>query len=211
MTYKVTGPKGGAIIKRAQLARLRAMLPALVKRFGKVGVTTAPKPPLPQPKPRVTMYDSVDVKQIPVAAKAVAGYVNGHWPTFASLMARFPNAYRLSIAVNASTDAECLDIENGDATPAQAPAWVKRQLQRGTKRPVVYSSVSQMPAVLSALTTAGIKRSDVRVWTAHYTGKAHVCTAACGYGTIDADATQYDNHAFGKNLDASLCKPDFFG
>lgn len=41
---KVTGPKGGTIIKRAKLTRVRRLLPGLVKRFGKV--TVAPAPPL---------------------------------------------------------------------------------------------------------------------------------------------------------------------
>ena len=44
--YTVTGPKGGPIIKRAPIARVRKVLPDLVKRFGKVGVRQAPAPPL---------------------------------------------------------------------------------------------------------------------------------------------------------------------
>lgn len=164
--------------------------------------------PVPQP---ITMYDSVNVSVIPAHAAAVAGYVNGFWPTFASLAQSHPNAHRLSIAVSASADAECLDIEKGDATPDQAPAWVKRQLQRGVKRPVVYASASQVPAVLSALRAGGIKRKQIRLWTAHYTNKPHRCNALCGLGVFErADATQYTDHALGRNLDASICSPTFF-
>src|ERR1019366_5229489 len=44
----------------------------------------------PVPKTSFTMYDSVDIKQIPADAFAVAGYTTGNWPTFHSLAAAFP-------------------------------------------------------------------------------------------------------------------------
>jgi hypothetical protein len=56
---------------------------------------------------------------IPKTAEAVAGYVGGHWPTYNQLVKDFPHAHKLSIAVFASEDADCLDIEKGDATPDQ--------------------------------------------------------------------------------------------
>lgn len=164
---------------------------------------------VPQP---VVMYDSVDVTQIPSDAKAVAGYVGGHWPTFPTLARTFPHAHRLSIAVNASQDAECLDIETGDAVPGDAPAWVRRQHARGIKKPVVYASVDEMPAVLYRLAIEGIRRNEFRVWTAHYTFKEHRCTSGCNVSFRDtADATQFTDRAKGKNLDASICSPTFFG
>ena len=159
---------------------------------------------------KITMYDSVDVKQIPVNAEAVAGYVGGFWPTYKSLVAEFPNAKKLSIAVRATEDADCLDVEQGDATPDQAPAWVRRQKNRGVKKPVIYCSVSQAPSVLRTLSKAGIFRADIRLWTAHYTFKPHLCSSSCGFGDVKADATQYTDHALGKTLDASLCLPTFF-
>lgn len=169
------------------------------------------KPATPVVVQPITMYDSVDVTQIPANARAVAGYVNGRWPTFSSLVSKFPHAYRLSIAVTAAADAECLDVEKGDAEPFQAGAWVKRQLERGVKRPAVYTSVSQAAGVLAELARNGIRRDQIRLWTAHYTFKAHRCSSECGFGfTGTADATQYDDHALGKNLDASLCSPTFF-
>ena len=157
------------------------------------------------------MYDSVALDAIPVDAEAVAGYTSGRWPTFKEIPARWPKAKHLSIAVNAEQDADCLDIEKGDANPAQAPAWVRRQIARGVKKPVVYSSVSDMPTVLSILDISGIKRSQVRVWTAHYTLKPHRCDKSCGFGfNTTADATQYTNKALGKTLDASLISDAFF-
>lgn len=53
MPFKLSGPKGGAIIKSATLQRVRQVLPDLVKRFGKV--TVAPAPPVPV----TTMRDKV--------------------------------------------------------------------------------------------------------------------------------------------------------
>ncbi len=161
----------------------------------------------------VQMFDSTTVNQVPGDAPAVAGYVGGPWPTYLQLLQLFPRAYHLSIAVNAGEDAECLDIEGGDAEPYEAPAWVRRQLARGVRRPVVYASVTIMPTVLAALESDGMSSSSVRIWTAHYTGIAHVCTPeSCGYGLqASADATQWTNHALNLALNESLCEDVFFG
>lgn len=168
--------------------------------------------PTPKPPPQtVTMFDSVDVMQIPADAAAVAGYVNGRWQTFPELEKLFPTAHRLSIAVTVHADAECLDVEKGDATPDQALAWVKRQLALGVKRPVVYTFLAQAATLQAALKDAHITRDEYRLWTAHWIYKPHRCNPACGFGFKDtADATQYSDHALGRNLDASLCAPDFF-
>lgn len=165
-----------------------------------------------KPRRKVTMFDSIDPSQIPPRAQAVAGYVGGHWPTFGTLVAEWPaSTKKLSIAVNAREDAECLDVEQGDATIAEAAAWVKRQHARGVKRPVVYTSVAFASPLLRSLERAGIQRSQVRLWTAHYTGKSHLCSPSCGTGFKDhADATQYYNRALNRNLDVSLCSPGFF-
>ena len=163
------------------------------------------------PPPPVVMYDSIDISQIPLSARAVAGYVGGRWPTYNDLVVRFPKAKRLSIAINATENADCLDVEKGDATIFEAPAWVKRQKARGVKLPVVYTSVSLASALILELEHAGIARSEYRLWTAHYTLKAHRCSSACGFGLAGfADATQYDDHAQGKNLDVSICSNTFF-
>lgn len=167
--------------------------------------------PVPSPMRQITMYDSIDLSQIPENADAVAGYVGGRWPTFNALGEGWPHAHRLSVAVFASEDAVCLDVEKGDAIPEQAPPWVGRQLARGVKRPVVYSSLSQMQEVISNLVHSGILRSQFRVWTAHYTGHSHLCSPMCGFGFRDhADATQYYDHALGRNLDVSICAEGFF-
>ncbi len=180
-----------------------------IRGKGYYAKTPGGKPPAPAPEP-FSMFDSITVSEIPANAAAVAGYVGGHWPTYAELVREFPHAKRLSIAVNAGENAECLDVESGDAVNAQAPAWVKKQVGLGVKRPVVYTSVSNAAALLDTLANSGIHRLDIRLWTAHYTGVEHRCTAACGFGMPGvADATQWTDKAFGRNLDESLCAGDF--
>lgn len=162
-----------------------------------------------------TMYDSVNVAEIPSTAKAVAGYVGGKWPTYNNLVVKFPHAAKLSIAISADENARCLDVETGDATNAQAAAWVKRQHARGQPRPILYTSVSNWPALQAALKAGGVSRGipgrrRYRRWSAHYTGKPHRCTRRCGFGFRGkAGATQWTNKALGRNLDASLCSHDF--
>lgn len=156
------------------------------------------------------MFDSVTVREIPADAEAVAGYANGEWPTFALLSRTHPHARRLSIAVNASADADCLDVEPRDATNAEAAAWVRRQQARGVKRPAVYTSVSNARALLTALKRAGVERRDIRLWTAHYTGRPHRCSPLCRFGFwARADATQFTDRSHGRNLDESLCADSF--
>lgn len=164
-------------------------------------------------KAPTVMYDSTTVTQIPADAECAAGYVGGSWPTFANgeLRKWCPGAKLVSIAVASRYDADCLDVERGDATPAVAPDWVKRQLAHGKKKPILYSSVSEMPAVLAALRSAGISRDKVRLWTAHYSFKPHLCDSSCGFGFTDkADATQWTDRSDKRNLDQSLLSKDFF-
>lgn len=154
------------------------------------------------------MFDSITLDAIPKDAKAVAGYVNGSWATYPEIVKRWPKAKHLSIAVSSSVDARCLDVEPGDATPADAPGWIKRH--RG-RTPIVYSSLSQAQDVVNVLGEAGLKQGrDYRLWVAHYTDKPHRCDAKCGLGFHGkADATQFTCNSGGKNLDESLCAPHF--
>ena len=160
----------------------------------------------------IVMYDSIDLSQIPSDAAAVAGYTGGRWPTFARLRGQFPRARLLSIAVTAGYAADCLDIETGDATPADAAAWYERQKARGITRPCLYASASMMEAdVVPVLRAAGIDRGVVRLWSAHYTGIPHICSSTtCGATSIPMDGTQWTNRAEGRNLDESLLAADFF-
>jgi len=115
----------------------------------------------------------------------------------------------LSIAVFAHDDADCLDVELGDATPAQAPAWVKRQK---APRPCLYASASVMNLLVATLDRAGIARGSVRLWSAHYKSGEHICGPdTCKLMSARADGTQWTPRARGISLDQSLLHDDFFG
>jgi peptidoglycan hydrolase-like protein with peptidoglycan-binding domain len=164
----------------------------------------------------ITCYDSAYNDQFPADPQAVAGYVDGgigDQPNAAYLVTAFPAAYHLSIALDPSHDADCLDIENGAATPESAAAWYQRQKARGVPRPCLYADASAMEAdVVPVILAAGIPRESVRLWSAHYTGSAHVCgPASCGATSVSMDGTQWTDSAMGRVLDQSLLLDDFFG
>ena len=157
----------------------------------------------------ITMWDSITISEIPANAEAVAGYTSGHWPTYPELVKRFPHAHVLSIAVQASQRARCLDCEPGDASVAQAPQWFRTLADRTQGPPVLYTSASSVGQLIAAMAGAGIKRSEYLIWSAHYTFKEHICApGTCGY--LPADATQWTDKALGRNLDQSICSDHFF-
>jgi hypothetical protein len=155
----------------------------------------------------IVQYDSVTLEAIPANAQAVAGYVGGKYETYGEVVKKWPHAHHLSIAVNATEDAECLDVENGDATPGQAAEWFKHHARRA--KPVFYASLSVVPELEAALKTGGFERDQYLVWSAHYTGIPHICGPSEGLPTA-ADATQWTDKALGRNLDESLCTDGFF-
>lgn len=159
----------------------------------------------------IVMFDNVDVAAIPDKAPAVAGYVDGRWPTFEALKARFPDRPRLSIAVSAADDAHCLDVETGDAAPADVPGWIRRQQASWAGedwRPAVYASKAVVPAVIAACAAAGVRREEYRVWSADWTYRPHICSPhSCG-ATFTAEATQWTDCDPGG--DKSLCAAGFF-
>lgn len=117
------------------------------------------------------MYDSVNANNLPVNGDFYAGYVAGNWPNFIEISKKFPKKRVVSIAVQADEDAQVLDIEQGDATADQAPAWVVRMRKAGRKRPTIYTSRANVPAVMAALDAAKVPHPDF--WVADWTGAEH--------------------------------------
>ena len=134
------------------------------------------------------MHDAVQASRIPPGATMVAGYCDTiripQW-THAD-WARFPGAVQVRIAKKASTnDGHVLDVELGDATPAQAPGWVQMRRRAGAD-PTVYCNSSTWPAVRAAFRAAGV--AEPHYWIARYDGNP-----AIPQGAI---AKQYINTAF---------------
>ena len=170
-----------------------------------------------------TMFDTVgDPAQTfhGLTVEAVAAYGNGHFANHDKAKAEFPDAHLLKIDVNGQGIGNAGDFEVGDMALEHAGHWAKGRIHAGIHRPVVYFAVSNWRTIMHSLHAAGLARSDVRIWTAHFTGHAHLCSAACGFGvTGSADATQWGSadahgtlpHKFaGRNVDVSLTSDNFF-
>lgn len=121
------------------------------------------------------MYDAVTPSNIPTNAEMVAGYVDGRFAWKPSDWARFPNAVHVTIAVFPSTNnGVVLDVEQGDATPQQAPGWVRMRRAAGVD-PTVYCSESAWPSVRAAFNAAGVPQPHY--WVAAYPGEGAVVPA----------------------------------
>ncbi len=103
-----------------------------------------------------------------------------------------------------------VDDEPGDATNAELVGWYNLMKSKGATRIYFYTSAGNAQALIDTLAAGGISRSDYKLWSAHYTYSLHICGPnTCGYP--QADATQWTDKALGRNLDQSVCAPDFFG
>jgi len=114
-----------------------------------------------------TMYDSTTAGDCPADGDIYAGYVDGEWPDYGDMVQRFPGKRHARVSVNAfGPAADVLDVENGDATPDQAPGWVNRQRPANTTLPAVYCNRGNEDAVAAALQAAGISTAVVVLWLA---------------------------------------------
>lgn len=139
-----------------------------------------------------TMYDSVTPTDIPTSAQMVAGYISGtyRWPQ--SGWDRFPNAVHVKIATRADVnDGHVLDVEPGDATPAQAPGWVRMRRAAGVD-PTVYTSLSEWASVRQAFAAAGVP--EPHYWIAHYNGDRTIPAGAVAiqYADPPSSGGHYD-------------------
>ena len=162
----------------------------------------------------IIMFDSIDPSTLPSGAGyAYAGYVDGKWPDYGTIKAKFPASNVLSITIKASLAAECIDVELFDATIAEGAQWLITKLSLNAWRPCVYASVSVMGQVITTLEAAHPESlSSIRIWTAHYGAGKHICgPSTCGLISIDADGTQWTDTVNGISLDESILKDTFFG
>lgn len=104
-----------------------------------------------------TMYDSIEPLQIPTLSVKpgimVAGYVNGGYAWSPSVWGRWPRNIEVHIDVNGTNpqDADVLDVETGDATPAMVPGWIHRRMNTyHGKRACIYTNISNLEKVAQA-------------------------------------------------------------
>lgn len=170
------------------------------------------------------MFDTVNDPKSTFAGltvEAIAAYGNGKFANFAAAKREFPQVPVLQVDVSGQGIGDTGDFEPGDMSYSRAGSWAKERINAGVTRPVIYFSASHWGEIMASLAGAGLKRRDVRIWTAHYTGHAHLCSSACGFGIKGAaDATQWGSQQEPGSLrppykdrviDVSLTTPDFFG
>ena len=137
-----------------------------------------------------SMYDGIDATRLPTTAALVAGYVDGLYAWSAADWARFPASVKVRIAVFSSTnDGEVLDVEPGNATPAQSVDWVLMRRRAGVD-PTVYMNASTWPTVRAAFTARGV--AEPHYWVAQYDGVASIPPGAIGKQYYNNDQAGYD-------------------
>jgi peptidoglycan hydrolase-like protein with peptidoglycan-binding domain len=111
------------------------------------------------------MYDGVTAASIPVGPDFVAGYVDGRFAWSPSDWARHSGAFHVRIAVSTANldQAHVLDVELGDASPAQAAA---------ARAKVVYCNRATMVDVQREFRRLGIPQP--LIWMAWWDGNATV-------------------------------------
>jgi hypothetical protein len=135
------------------------------------------------------------------AGQLVATYANGSYAASQSAVAG--RGQVLWIDTNGGDpQANALDVEPGDATPAGAAAWVQARLTADpTSVAIVYTMISQWQAVKDNVAALpGWMQAKVKYWIADPTGVPHVLPGA--------DATQW---YWGKNYDITTANPGFQG
>ena len=137
-----------------------------------------------------TMYDGVTATRLPVSAAVVGGYVDGLYKWSAADWARFPRSVKVRIAVFAATnDGHVLDVEPGNATPAQSVDWVLMRRRAGVD-PTVYMNSSTWSTVRAEFTSRRI--AEPHYWVAAYDDKAVIPAGAIGKQYYNNDTLGYD-------------------
>jgi hypothetical protein len=144
------------------------------------------------------IYDSTTPSSIPAGQQA-AVYSDGAYAATPAQIAGHANT--LWIDTNATNpSANALDVEPGDATPAQAGTWVAQKLtDTPSQVAIVYTMRSDWPAAQAAIgQLPAWMQSHVRWWIADPTGVDHQVPGA--------SATQW---YWGPSYDISTASPGF--
>lgn len=124
----------------------------------------------------VLAYDAIGAGVAHLPPGQHAGYTTGSggiaWS--AAQFASSPGCVRIDQDYLASDHtADVLDVENGAATPAECPAWVKAALANyrsaarpGQRSPAIYCNGSTLTAVCNSLLAGGV--TSANIWLANW-------------------------------------------
>lgn len=122
---------------------------------------------------------------------AFGGYPDGSFANAAQIQAKFPGMPVLKFTVSAADDeGHCLDIENGDAVPAQAPGWIVKRRAGGLWWASNYCSMDDYDEVWAAFVAAGVPQPFYII--ADYDGNPIVYPMPMVIGHQLADRGPYD-------------------
>jgi hypothetical protein len=166
----------------------------------KVAASAPPaQKPAAQSTQPTTFYDSVEPGAIPAGAQ-VATYADGPYAQSAASLAGRGKIMWIDVS-GGDPNADALDVEPTDATPAGAAAWVSAKLTADpSSTPIVYTFKNGWGQVIDDINALPTwMHSHVKYWIADPTGYAHILPGA--------DATQW---YWGATYDISMADPGFF-
>jgi hypothetical protein len=188
--------------------------PAPSKHAGHTAAATAPKvshqavnhlaapaaaaAPAAPAKPYL-IYDSTTPTNIPAGQRVVATYDDGPHPTSSSLVTGRKTVMWISITGH-DYGASVVDVEPGNATPAEAASWAWHKLKSSPDAVArIYTMLTEWPAVRAAVASfPAPMRARIHWWIANPTGQPHIVPGS--------DATQW---YWGPNYDITTASPGF--
>jgi hypothetical protein len=106
-------------------------------------------------------------------APMIAYYINGRYAWTTPEISLFPHSAHVTIVVSVINAGDVLDVEAGDATPAQTQGWIAMRKASGLFRPTIYCSLATVPAVRAG-TGRFVLGRDYDLWVADWDGKTTV-------------------------------------
>jgi hypothetical protein len=111
-------------------------------------------------------YDSIDAAKLPTDGDFYLGYVDGNWPSYKAIKARFPNKLVIGIATSPFTNDGIIgDGPPDNGTWQQWVSWVVRRRAAGFD-PWINTNKSSWPAAQSAFRSANVAQPNW--WIAWY-------------------------------------------
>jgi hypothetical protein len=128
------------------------------------------------------MYDGIDsdADVIPTSAQLVAGYDDGFYAWKDTDWARFPDSVHVHIVVHQSSNfGAVLDVEEGNASPAQSVDWVLMRRLAGADPTVYCNEENTLPLVQAAFKARNVV--EPHYWLANYNGSQTIPVGAVAH------------------------------